>query len=531
MDIRNAVQVKQQIGMLVEKHGPISGLVNNAGGQFPSPAENISDNGWRAVIDLNLNGTWNVIKAVQGTRAANQKNPLSIVTVTADVRNGKLMMAHTAAARAGVENLTKTLAQEWGSQGIRINCVAPGTILGNGMNHYADVFREEVVRTHHMNPIGRLGTEAEVSAAIVFLLSPASAFITGTTLQVTGGAHLRSGADDAVVNYSEDITIPPFFGFKTVVQKDSEGDAKSAYFASGKAPEGFEKLGGGLSLPLELACLAIADEFDSPGGLVILKHKSWHVYNQKNIDKVRKDEEKARAEEGEKRGRAVKADQEYRLQVLRAKAGSSSQKRRLGEEAGANGSEIQSAGTEGVHLNLFGDLESGKSKRRDGTNEEHEGEKAAEKAKFDKQITMYLGQEVGKDGAPVVPWYAKETSGVEKLGVKRLKTERLEDPAAKFISAEATTDPPHRRRDSPIKKSHKKESKSSRKHSHHRSKSSDVAPKGKSMDELRAERIEREQRERKRAEEVVRPAGGDVSERSRGYNSAFNPEFARHRRG
>ncbi|KAI8613501.1 putative citronellol/citronellal dehydrogenase AtuB [Chytriomyces sp. MP71] len=236
MDVRNVVSVNEAVVKIVEQWGFLSGLVNNAGGQFPSPAENISDKGWRSVIDLNLNGTWNVIKAVHSHHDAS-RGPLSIVTVTADVRNGKLFMAHTAAARAGIENLTKTLSQEWGSQGVRINCVAPGTILGNGISSYAKEVKEQTAETHFMNPAGRLGTEAEISSAITYLLSPGASFVTGCVIQATGGAHLRKGFEDVFIPYQAESAIPPYFGFRSI-----DSMLEPAYFASGKIPSGFESL-------------------------------------------------------------------------------------------------------------------------------------------------------------------------------------------------------------------------------------------------------------------------------------------------
>ncbi|KAJ3244251.1 hypothetical protein HDU78_010127 [Chytriomyces hyalinus] len=245
-DVRNPEAVRAAVASAVASFGFLSGLVNCAGGQFPSPAEAISDKGWRAVVDLNLNGTWNVIKAVQSHHQPSN-GPLSIVSVTADVRNGKLFMAHTAAARAGVENLTMTLAQEWGSQGIRVNCVAPGTILGNGISSYADEVKQQTVETHFMTPAGRLGTEAEVSSAIVFLLSPGASFVTGHTIQVTGGAHLRKGFEDAFMPYVSENTVPPYFGFTSIAGKagtDPGAEQIPAYFASGKIPAGFEGLVG-----------------------------------------------------------------------------------------------------------------------------------------------------------------------------------------------------------------------------------------------------------------------------------------------
>ncbi|KAI9349727.1 hypothetical protein BDR26DRAFT_1004097 [Obelidium mucronatum] len=266
-------------------------------------------------------------------------------------------------------------------------------------------------------------------------------------------------------------------------------------------------------------------------GLVILKHKSWHVYNEKNREKVRKDEEKAQKELDEKKQRSVKADQEYRLEVLRSK--SSTRKRKdteVDDSADHDPKDFVSAGKEGVHLNLFGDLE---SKKGDGKNTEHEAEKAAEKQKFEKQFTMYLGQEVGKDGAPVIPWYAKESSSVQdKLGIKRVKTEQFEDPAAKFISNPTHED--NQIDSNPSKKKdhkRKKEKKESKKHHRHHTTSPPPISKGKSIEELRAERLAREKRERVRVqEEIFLPSSAVVSDRDRSYNSAFNPEFVRNKR-
>ncbi|KAJ3332175.1 hypothetical protein HDU76_001056 [Blyttiomyces sp. JEL0837] len=239
LNIRDDKDVKEVLSLIVKEHGRITGLVNNAGGQFGSPAEGISVNGWKAVIDLNLNGTWHVIRTLQLLRMdEGWETPLSIVNVVADVRNGKPWMSHTAAARAGVINLTKTLAQEWGKYGVRINCVAPGTLIGNGMNNYPQAVRERTVEIHNRNPIGRLGTEAEISSAIVYLISQGSSYITGAVLQVTGGAHLRKGDEDPEP-YAETTRVAPYFGFKHV--KDS-GKGVPGYFADGKAPAGFEQL-------------------------------------------------------------------------------------------------------------------------------------------------------------------------------------------------------------------------------------------------------------------------------------------------
>ncbi|KAJ3344605.1 hypothetical protein HDU83_005014 [Entophlyctis luteolus] len=506
VDVRDPTAVTQAVSELVEKHGFLSGLVNNAGGQFPSPAEAISDKGWRSVVDLNLNGTWNMLKAVQSVH--DQSQPLSIVNITADVRNGKIFMAHTAAARAGVENLAKTLAQEWGGQGIRINCVAPGTIIGNGMRNYADIVKAKTAETHHMLPVGRLGTEAEISAVVVFLLSPASGFITGTTIQVTGGAHLRKGYEDEFIPYTDAFVVPPFFGFETIQSDDGDssgsGPQKAAYFASGKVPGGFEALLSSWRSDKRPTAA------QGGGGLVILKHKSWHVYNESNRERVRKDEEKARAEEDEKKRRAVKADQEHRLNVMRGKATSSKRSRPSDEEFPHKSDTFLTAGMEGVHLHLFGDLESGKSLRRDGSNEEYEAERLAEKTKNEKKFTVYLD---GDSATSAKPWYALESSEKGGRNAKKSKRLRLEydDPASKFMSKDDVEDGLNARR----RKVEKKK------------KAAGSNIKSKSIEELRAERLQREQSERKKANELFSQKPSSRTEQSLPYNSMFNPEFVR----
>jgi hypothetical protein len=104
--------------------------------------------------------------------------------------NGFPYMAHTGAARAGVDNLTKSLAVEWGPRGVRVNAVAPGLIYSSGMETYDEEFQAIAARNGSQIPAGRIGTESETSAAVTFLLSPAAAFITGETLRVDGGASL-----------------------------------------------------------------------------------------------------------------------------------------------------------------------------------------------------------------------------------------------------------------------------------------------------------------------------------------------------
>jgi NAD(P)-dependent dehydrogenase (short-subunit alcohol dehydrogenase family) len=196
MNIRNEAEVNETISGLVRKHGRIDLLVNNGGGQFALPAASIRPKGFRAVIDTNLVGTWLVTHAVY-THNPSPKT-CSIVNIIADYFNGFPTMVHTGAARAGVDNLTKTLAREWGADGVRINSVAPGLILSSGIANYPKDMAGHFAKVGSSVPAGRLGSESEVSSAVVFLLSPAAAYITGATLRVDGGGSL----------YKDDLTLP-----------------------------------------------------------------------------------------------------------------------------------------------------------------------------------------------------------------------------------------------------------------------------------------------------------------------------------
>ena len=186
VDIRDEQSVDAAVVQIVEQHGRIDGLFNNAGGQFVAPVEKMSPNAWRSVIDLNLNGTFLMCTAAH--RHWMKQNGGAIVNMLADIWTGYPGMAHMAAARAGIENLTRTLSMEWGTQGIRVNCVAPGTILSSGLLTYPEPVQQRTVKDALAVPLARLGTESEVSAAVVFLLSPAAAYVTGETLKVDGGA-------------------------------------------------------------------------------------------------------------------------------------------------------------------------------------------------------------------------------------------------------------------------------------------------------------------------------------------------------
>ena len=185
-NIRKHDEVVALFSTVVERFGQIDLLVNNAGGQFPSPALDISPNGWHAVIETNLTGTWYMMQAAaQQWRAAGR--PGSIVNIIAVTDRGMPGVAHTAAARAGVEALGKTVAIEWAEFGIRVNAIAPGAIATEGQRVYSDAARARSARS---NPMMRFGDAADIADAVVFVGGASGKFITGETLDIDGGGKL-----------------------------------------------------------------------------------------------------------------------------------------------------------------------------------------------------------------------------------------------------------------------------------------------------------------------------------------------------
>jgi citronellol/citronellal dehydrogenase len=185
-DIREEQNVQAAIANIVERCGRIDGLVNNAGGQFASPAAAITGKGFDAVVRTNLTGGFLMSRECFTQHMSEHGG--AIVNIVADMWNGMAGMAHSGAARAGMVNLTETTAGEWGPFNVRVNAVAPGWVASSGLDRYPPEFAGIVRGLKNSVPLGRLATEAEISAAIVFLLSPAAAFISGTTLRVDGAA-------------------------------------------------------------------------------------------------------------------------------------------------------------------------------------------------------------------------------------------------------------------------------------------------------------------------------------------------------
>ncbi|OUS32103.1 2,4-dienoyl-CoA reductase [Gammaproteobacteria bacterium 45_16_T64] len=187
-DIRDEDKVKDVISTVIKEHGEIHGLVNNAGGQFPSPLAAINKKGWDAVISTNLTGGFLVAREVF-TQCMNTRGG-SIVNIVADMWGGMPGMGHSGAARAGMVNFTQTAAVEWGPCGVRVNAVAPGWIMSSGLDTYDDFTKQTIKKLKHHVPLQRLATEAEVSSVISFLLCDGSAFINGDTIKIDGGAPL-----------------------------------------------------------------------------------------------------------------------------------------------------------------------------------------------------------------------------------------------------------------------------------------------------------------------------------------------------
>ena len=191
-DIRDETKVAETVAKIVKNRGQIHGLVNNAGGQYPSPIAAINQKGFETVVRTNLVGGFLMAREVFTQSMSSHGG--SIVNITADHIRGMPGMAHSGAARAGMENFTLTSSFEWATFGVRVNAVAPGWIASSGMDTYDGPIKTLIPKLKDAVPLKRMGTESEVSGAICFLLSEAASFITGTTVRIDGAAPLGNSA-------------------------------------------------------------------------------------------------------------------------------------------------------------------------------------------------------------------------------------------------------------------------------------------------------------------------------------------------
>jgi citronellol/citronellal dehydrogenase len=166
-------------------HGCIDGLVNNAGGQYPQPVRDITLKGWDAVVRNNLHGGFLVSR--EAYTQWMEAHGGAIVNIIADMWMGMPTMAHSGAARAGMLSFTETAACEWGHAGVRVNAVAPGFVASSGFDTYGPEMKSKFRSLMKTAPLQRYGTEAEVSSAVVYLLSEGAAYITGSFVRVDGG--------------------------------------------------------------------------------------------------------------------------------------------------------------------------------------------------------------------------------------------------------------------------------------------------------------------------------------------------------
>jgi citronellol/citronellal dehydrogenase len=208
-ELRSESDVVALVSQVLEAHGPLDGLVNAAGGQFPARLENLSLNGWNAVLHNNLTSYFLVAREVyvQCMKARGG----SIVNIGADYDGGMPGMGHNGAARAGLSNFTATAATEWARDGVRVNCVIPGFIATTGLDRYPEEDWDALAAITRRVPLARHGTAAEISAMVVFLLSEMAAYVTGADFRVDGGIH--NGAGSFLFQPGEPRNTRTFNGF------------------------------------------------------------------------------------------------------------------------------------------------------------------------------------------------------------------------------------------------------------------------------------------------------------------------------
>jgi NAD(P)-dependent dehydrogenase (short-subunit alcohol dehydrogenase family) len=197
-DIREVTQVDSLVAAALSQFARIDFVINNAGGQFPARPSEISDRGWRSVIDLNLNGTWNVLSRVGPLLTAQKFGAVVNIVHVYSFERGAPPFAHSGAARAGVVNLTRTLANYWARKNVTINALAPGSISTEALREkeYAQLGTEDY-ESHQLRdvPSHRLGEREEMAEICAFLCSPAARYINGSVITADGGQSLGNWTD------------------------------------------------------------------------------------------------------------------------------------------------------------------------------------------------------------------------------------------------------------------------------------------------------------------------------------------------
>jgi NAD(P)-dependent dehydrogenase (short-subunit alcohol dehydrogenase family) len=194
VDIRNAEAVDQMVET-IWRDGPLTGLVNNAAGNFISRTEDLSSRGFDAIADIVLHGTFYVTHAV-GKRWIAQKLPGSVVSILVTwVNNGGPFVVPSAMSKAGVNVMTKSLAVEWGRHQIRLNAIAPGAFPTDGMSKRLYPGREDAGRKEGSSPMGRAGEMSELQNVATFLMADGCEWLTGQTLTIDGANSLATGGN------------------------------------------------------------------------------------------------------------------------------------------------------------------------------------------------------------------------------------------------------------------------------------------------------------------------------------------------
>uniref|UniRef100_H2YT32 Peroxisomal 2,4-dienoyl-CoA reductase [(3E)-enoyl-CoA-producing] n=1 Tax=Ciona savignyi TaxID=51511 RepID=H2YT32_CIOSA len=194
MDVRNPSEVDTTVKNIISHYGKLDILVNNAAGNFLCPAESLSANAFKTVMEIDTNGTFNVTKSVFENYLKEHGGNVVNITATLGYK-GTVMQTHAGCAKAAIDTMTKHLAVEWGQHNVRVNSIAPGPIGGTvgmaklgGKSDRAELMKKSI-------PLQRWGLKTEIADSVMYLVSPAASYVTGTVLVADGGSWLTSSND------------------------------------------------------------------------------------------------------------------------------------------------------------------------------------------------------------------------------------------------------------------------------------------------------------------------------------------------